>query len=80
VESSKEPSSSETPEDSPEWTEDEFVVESPGITYQFIDEEENEELEPSDPAGEQPLLKFSKLRYNPTEKTNYLQTRDRGCW
>ena len=52
VHSSEESSSSETPEASPERTEDEFVPESPEITYEFMEEGENQELEQFDPVSE----------------------------
>jgi hypothetical protein len=52
ISSEEEVTSSDTPENTPERTEDEFVPESPEITYQFVDGDENQEQEESDPAGE----------------------------
>ena len=53
----------ESPGDAPEHTEDEIVPEPPNITYQFSNKEGNQELEPLDPAGEQPLLLNSENSY-----------------
>ena len=51
--SEEEPSSSDSQDITPELTEDEFVPEPPDITYeQYLDEDEDQEQPPLDPAGE----------------------------
>lgn len=52
VSSEEEVTSSDTSEDTPERTEDDFVPESPEITYQFVEGEGNQEQGQSNPAGE----------------------------
>jgi len=78
VHSSEEPSSLETPEDSLERTEEEFVPESLEITYQFMDEGENQELEQFDPVGEQLLLNPQYLGSQSMEKDQLLA--DPASW
>ena len=50
--SEEEPSSSDSQDITPELTEDEFVPDTPDITYEQYLDEEDQEQPPLDPAGE----------------------------
>ena len=76
--SKEEPLNSDTPESSPEGTEEEFVPEAPEITYQFTSSNEDQDLASLDLAGVQLFLIIIWSLF-PNKKVYCLQIQYIGC-